>query len=46
VKAVTPFEIRSGATTRLTVDVDLVRSIVMNGTGWTFTPVIGQITAA
>jgi len=46
VKAVTPFEIRSGATTRLTVDVDLARSIVMNGTGWTFTPVIGQITAA
>ncbi len=46
VKAVTPFEIRSGATTRLTVDVDLTRSIVMNGSGWTFTPVIGQITAA
>src|SRR5712692_2929248 len=46
VKAVTPFEIRSGATTRLTVDVNLARSIVMNGTGWTFTPVIGQITAA
>jgi len=46
VKAVTPFEIRSGATTRLTVDVDLARSIVANGTGWTFTPMIGQITAA
>ncbi len=46
VKAVTPFEIRSGATTTLTVDIDLARSIVMNGTGWTFTPVLGQISAA
>ena len=46
VKAVTPFEIRSGATTRLTVDVDLARSIVANGSGWTFTPVLGQITAS
>ena len=46
VKAVTPFEIRSGAATRLTVDVDLARSIVANGSGWTFTPVIGQIRAA
>src|SRR5437773_353323 len=46
VKAVTPFQIRSGAATRLTVDVDLARSIVANGSGWTFTPVIGQIRAA
>ena len=46
VKAVTDFEVRSGATTTLTVDVDLVRSIVANGMGWTFTPVIGRITAA
>jgi len=46
VKAVTPFEFRSGAATRLTVDVDLARSIVANGSGWAFTPVIGQIRAA
>jgi len=46
VKAVTPFEVRSGSTTTLTVDIDLVRSIVMNGSGWTFTPVFGQVTAA
>jgi hypothetical protein len=45
VKAVTPFEVRSGATTTLTVDINLARSIVMNGSGWTFTPVFGQITA-
>jgi len=46
VKAVTPFEVRSGTTTTLTVDIDIARSIVMNGSGWTFTPVLGQITAA
>ena len=46
VKAVTPFEIRSGITTRLTVDINLARSIVANGSGWTFTPVLGQITAS
>ena len=46
VKAVTPFEIRSGATTTLTVDIDLAKSIVANGSGWTFTPVLGQISAA
>src|SRR5881397_3451930 len=46
VKAVTPFEVRSGTTTRLTVDINLARSIVANGSGWTFTPVIGQIRAA
>ena len=46
VKAVTPFEIRSGTTTRLTVDINLARSIVANGSGWTFTPVLGQITVA
>jgi len=46
VKAVTPFEVRSGTTTRLTVDINLARSIVANGSGWTFTPVLGQITVA
>jgi len=45
-KAVTPFEVRSGTTTRLTVDINLARSIVANGSGWTFTPVLGQITVA
>ena len=44
--AVTPFEVRSGTTTRLTVDINLARSIVANGSSWTFTPVLGQITVA
>src|SRR3989454_7315620 len=43
-KAVTPFEDRSGTTTRLTVDINLARSIVANGSGWTFTPVLAQLT--
>src|SRR5881409_863189 len=46
VKAVTPFEVRSGTTTRLTVDINLARSIVANGSSWTFTPVLGQIKVA
>ena len=46
VKAVTPFDIRSGTSTRLTVEINLARSIVANGSGWTFTPVLGQITVA
>lgn len=46
VKAVTPFEIRSGTTTTLTVDINLARSIVASGSGWTFTPVLGQVTVA
>jgi hypothetical protein len=46
VKTTTPFEIRSGATTTLTVDIDLSRSIVANGQGWIFTPVLGQVTVA
>src|SRR6266508_2477697 len=46
-KTTTPFEIRSGSTTTLTVDIDLSRSIVSTGTGmWTFTPVLGAITAS
>ncbi len=46
-KTTTPFEIRSGSTTTLTVDIDLSRSIVSTGTGsWTFTPVLGHITVA
>ena len=46
VKTTTPFEIRSGASTTLTVDIDLSRSIVANGQGWFFTPVLGQVTVA
>ncbi len=37
------FEIVSGKTTTLTLDVDLSRSIVKTSTGWIFTPVIGSI---
>jgi hypothetical protein len=44
VKTATPFEIRSGITTTVTVDIDLSRSIVATGNGWTFTPVLGQVT--
>src|SRR2546428_9858174 len=44
VKAVTPFEVRSGTTTKLTVDINLARSIVANGSGLTFTPCLGKIT--
>jgi len=43
-KTTTPFEIRSGSTTTLTVDIDLSRSIVMTASGWTFTPVLGHVT--
>jgi hypothetical protein len=46
-KTTTPFEIRSGRTTTLTVDIDLSRSIVATGNGsWTFTPVLGPITVS
>ncbi len=37
------FEIVSGKTTTLTLDVDLGRSILRTSTGWIFTPVIGSI---
>ncbi len=46
VKTATPFEIRSGASATLTVDIDLSRSIVANGQGWVFTPVLGHVTVA
>src|SRR6266508_4458570 len=45
-KTTTTFEIRSGSTTTLTVDIDLSRSIVMASGTWTFTPVLGHITVA
>ncbi len=45
-KTTTPFEIRSGSTTTLTVDIDLSRSIVMASGTWTFTPILGHITVA
>ncbi len=37
------FEIVSGKTTTLTLDVDLGHSIVKTSTGWIFTPVIGSV---
>ncbi len=44
VKTTTPFEIVSGRTTTLTVDINLARSIVQSGSEWIFTPVLGRVT--
>ncbi len=46
VKTTTPFVIRSGSTTTLSVDIDLTKSITCPGgnlLSCTFTPVLGQI---
>ncbi len=39
-----PFQIASGGTTRLTVDIDLSQSIVHTTSGYIFKPVLGAIT--
>ncbi len=40
-KIVQQFSVDSGKTTTITVDIDLSRSIVFDGSGYKFTPVIG-----
>ncbi len=42
-KIIKPFTIVKDATTILTVDIDLSKSIIQNANGWTFTPVLGDI---
>lgn len=37
------FNITSGKTTTLTLDVDLARSLVQTANGWIFTPVVGSV---
>lgn len=41
-KVVGQFTVSSGATTKLTVDINLNASIQPDGTGWVFTPVAGM----
>ncbi len=43
-KTTHPFNVTAGATMKLTLEVDLQRSIVHNANGWFFTPVIGAVT--
>ncbi len=45
-KTTTPFTVRSGAATTLTLDIDLSRSIVEDGSSWIFTPVLGSFTTS
>jgi len=42
-KTTTPFTLRGGGTTTVTLDLDLARSIQEANGGWIFTPVLGQI---
>jgi hypothetical protein len=43
-KTTHPFNVTSGETKTLTIDVDLEHSIVHNGQGWMFKPVLGAVT--
>ncbi len=42
-KIVQQFDVTSGKETTITIDIDLSRSIVGNGSGYVFTPVIGAV---
>lgn len=42
-KIITMFTIEEGETTKLTVDIDLSKSILQTSGGWTFKPVLGSI---
>ena len=44
-KIIRPFTIVKDTTTKLTVDIDLSKSIVQNKDGWMFKPVLGSIVA-
>lgn len=39
----TPFTLRGGMTTTVTLEIDLAASIVQTGAGWAFTPVLGPV---
>lgn len=41
--ASTPFTLRGGATTTVTLEIDLAQSIVQTGVGWVFAPVLGPV---
>jgi 3-deoxy-D-manno-octulosonate 8-phosphate phosphatase KdsC-like HAD superfamily phosphatase len=43
-KTTHPFNVTAGATSSLTLEIDLERAIVQNGSGWIFTPVLGAVT--
>jgi hypothetical protein len=45
-KTATPFTLRGGGTTTVTLDLDLARSIQQANGVWIFTPVLGQIDVA
>lgn len=42
-KIIKPFTIEEDEETKLTVDIDLSKSIVENSNGWTFKPVLGSV---
>ncbi len=42
-KTTHPFNLTAGGTEKLTLEVDLRRSIVHNASGWIFTPVLGAV---
>jgi hypothetical protein len=47
VKAVKPFDVEDGKETRLTVDLDLERSLHQQGNGeWRLSPVVGKVSSA
>lgn len=45
-KTTTPFTLRGGGTTTVTLDLDLARSIQQANGVWIFTPVLGQVSVA
>ena len=42
-KTTHPFNLTAGSTEKLTLEIDLQRSIVHNDSGWIFTPVLGTV---
>ncbi len=42
-KTTHPFNLTAGSTEKLTLEIDLQRSIVHNATGWIFKPVLGAV---
>lgn len=45
-KTTTPFAIRGGGTTTVTIDLDLAKSIVQSNGQWIFSPVLGQVSVS
>ena len=42
-KTTHPFNLTAGGTEKLTLEIDLQRSIIHNASGWIFTPILGAV---